>query len=133
MSVKRHIALFTCFILAAFMLVGCSSGPSPLDTVQTAMESSLKGDIEDAMKFMCEKMREEAPSKEQMDFLKETLSKIEFDFADVKYELIEETNDTAKVKVLGSITAKTPTGEEKDEIDEVVTLIKEDGKWVICE
>jgi hypothetical protein len=78
-------------------------------------------------------MREDMPPQELIDEISKELKQYEFDFSGLKYEVVEQTDEAATIRVHGTIAAKGPDEEKNDDMDETIEMINEDGHWKVCE
>jgi len=125
-----HLAVI--LLLFSIVLTGCG-GPGPEEAAQNALEATISGDFDTASKFFCNTMREDMPPQELIDEISKELKQYEFDFSGLKYEVVEQTNEAATIRVHGTIAAKGPDEEKNDDMDETIEMINEDGHWKVCE
>ncbi|MGE4290664.1 MAG: hypothetical protein AB7E32_00515 [Desulfovibrio sp.] len=129
---RKAMNLAAVLFLFSALLAGCS-GPGPEKAAQGALEATVSGDFKTASENFCKKMLDEMPPQELIDEISKELKQYTFDFSGLKYEIVEEKGDSATVHVSGKITAKGPDDEKSDDMDETIALVKEDGKWKVCE
>lgn len=129
---RKAFNLIAVLLLFSAFLSGCG-GPGPEKAAQGALEATVSGDFKTASENFCKKMLEEMPPQELIDEIAKELKQYEFDFSGLKYEVVEEKGDNATVRVSGTIKAKSPEDEKTDDMDETIELVKEDGKWKVCE
>lgn len=121
-------------LLTLLILAGCSSGPGPVEVAKAAFESTVSADMNTAKPLYCEKMQSIFPSQEEMDALQKELNvQFTFDFSKLAYEVKEESEGETTVGVSGTLRVTTPQGSEDLPYDEVIHLIQENGKWLVCE
>jgi len=51
----------------------------------------------------------------------------------LSFKTTEQSGDTASVQVTGKMKMTFLGQEQEDEIDEAMPMVKEDGKWKVCE
>ncbi|MEF2144010.1 MAG: DUF4878 domain-containing protein [Desulfovibrionaceae bacterium] len=129
---RKIVSLAAVLVLFSVLLSGCG-GPGPEKTAQAALENTVSGNFDEAFKHFCKKMKDDMPPKELMDEIRKELEQFKFDFSGLKYEVVEEKGDTAKIRVSGTIKAKSESEEKNEDMDETIELIKEDGQWKVCE
>ncbi|MEF2146199.1 MAG: hypothetical protein V3573_12205 [Desulfovibrionaceae bacterium] len=139
---KRMILLA---LMAGLFLAACGEKQEqiddPVSVTRKAVEVSLAFDMEGLKTLSCAEMRKEideqrADFEETMNILKGMgvdLSQLRYDMSQVTFELVEESEFTAKVHMGGVLTVKVPgLAEESQEQDQDVKLRKEDGRWLVC-
>jgi hypothetical protein len=106
--------------------------PSPAETVRIYMTAFSNLDIDRMQQLVCGRDAEEM--RESMDILEEVVSfsDVTIDVSGLHYELIEEGQDTASVRVTGEMFTLILGEENVEEIDEVTHLVREDGTWKVC-
>ncbi|WP_022663478.1 Rv0361 family membrane protein [Paucidesulfovibrio longus] len=129
---RKAFNLAAVLFLFSALLVGCG-GPGPEKAAQSALEATVSGDFKTASDNFCKKMLDEMPPQELIDEIAKELKQYEFDFSGLKYEVVEEKGDSATVHVSGTIKAKGPDDEKTDDMDEKISMVKEDGQWKVCE
>lgn len=129
---RKATHLAAVLFLFSVLLTGCG-GTGPEEAAQGALEATISGDFKSATDFFCKSMLEDMPPQELIDEIAKELQQYDFDFSGLKYEVLEQSDNAAKVHVTGSISATGPDDEKNDEMDETISLVKEDGKWKVCE
>ena len=59
-------------------------------------------------------------------------SQVDMDFSRLTYELLEQVEDQARVRVRGDYVITYPGGREVDEDPDVILMRKVDGRWLMC-
>ncbi|MGE4553148.1 MAG: hypothetical protein AB7D57_08550 [Desulfovibrionaceae bacterium] len=121
------------FVVLAGSLWACGGGDKPAVVAEKAMNAMIAGDEKALEQYVCKDLVDQA--KAAMAMLKAMTGEGQGKIAlsDMKYEAGKEEGDTVPVKVTGKIKGTHPQyGEMEDDIDEVFQVVKEDGKWRVC-
>lgn len=131
--------------MLVLLFAACSqTGEQPGDPVSVAKQAvsiSLAYDLDGLSALSCEQMRTEiadqrADFEETMNILKGMgvdLSQVRYDMSGVTFELMEQNEFTAKVRMGGVLTVKVPgLPEESQEQNQEIELRKEEGNWLVC-
>lgn len=129
----RKFTAVLLFAMLALSLSACGGGDKPAVVAEKAMNAMIAGDEKAMEQYVCKDLVDQA--KAAMAMLKamtgEGQGKIELQ--DMKYEAGKEEGDTVAVKVTGKIKGSHPEyGEMQDDIDEEFQVVKEEGKWKVC-
>lgn len=139
--------IFKTVMVAACMalLAGCQSGDydatDPAEVARQAVEINLTFDVDKFAAVACEKMKVEIEaSREEYKLMEEmmkgmgvNLKEIKYDLSQVTFEVVDQTEYTAKVHMSGPMKTTVPgMGEEVTEQNRDIDLIKEDGRWRLC-
>jgi hypothetical protein len=57
----------------------------------------------------------------------------ELDVSDLEYTLISQDGDRAVVRIAGTMRAAILMASQGEPIDEDVTMVREDGAWLVCD
>lgn len=144
MTMKRLAPVVPACLALVLTLAGCGgsgSGDDPVSTVQYAFEQAMTMNMDGLVEVSCEQMRDEIEASreeirlmlEMMEGLGINLKDIEYDMSDMQWDLVEESDEKAVVRMHGTMTMYAPgLGEETQEQDEEVILVKEGGRWKVC-
>lgn len=146
MLTKRcAMTLLACAALVlALALSGCGgsgAGDDPAATVQAAFEKAVALDMDGLMELSCEQMRDEIEaSREEIKLMTDMMEGLGINFKDIEYDMsgmhwdvLEETDSKAVVHMHGTMTMFAPgLGEETQDQDEKINLVKEGGNWKVC-
>ncbi len=133
---KKQLVLMMAAALLGLTLFACGGGgDSPEVVVEKAMSAMVDMDTDALGDYLCAKSLVEA--KQALDMAKAMMpedQKFEMKLSDMKYEVTEESDDKATVHVTGNVTVTGLGDEDQSEpVDEQMQVIKEDGKWKVCE
>ena len=142
---RRTLSVTACLALVlALVLAGCGgseTGDDPVSTVQYAFEKAMAMDMDGLMEVSCEEMREEIEaSREEIKLMADMMEGLGINFKDIEYDmshmnwdLVSESDDKATVHMHGTMTMFAPgLGEETQDQDEEIVLVKEGGSWKVC-
>jgi len=134
MNLRKIVSIFVAMVLCLGMVACGSDCGAPENTVENFLQGMAKFDPQ-AAEYLSEANRE--MFKQQLEaissFMGDEIKKTEIDISGLKYELVDKTDNNAKVKVSGTVHIKSPQGEDTDDMDEMFVLVKENGSWVIDE
>lgn len=131
----KRLTLIVCIaVLVATLgaVVGCGGdgggdGDTPSQVVEKYLEASFNLDVDTAYDLLSSADKQNVSKEEMQEMAGSTaLEGFEYD-----YEIVEETieGDTATVSVKVSIG--DPESGQSEEFEDVINLVKEDGKWKI--
>ena len=112
-------------------LAACSPGPE--DTAMLWVQNLYHYNPA-IMKYVCENDSKDTAKQMEMGQFINTQSGVKaFSTKDVTVQLLDKADNTARVRVAGTIYRIFKDGERKGkDVDLTVKLVKEDGKWKVC-
>jgi hypothetical protein len=125
---KRAWSVVTVF-LVVFMAACGGGGGSPDQAAKQWFDALGKGD-ENALKDLtC------AAQHDSIGGITGLLGGLKggIDFSSLSFKTTEQSDDTAGVQVTGKLKVTVLGQAVEEEIDEAMPLVKEDGKWKLCE
>ena len=129
---NRH-GILSILIISAIvisLLIGCGGdGAGPEETVRNALRAMEEGDAEKFASYFTEDLREEV--EYGMAFAFTLIEDIEI--TEVVTKVVSQTSNEATVEFEYDMRAKVLDEIQEDHVEEVVDLVKEDGKWLMCE
>lgn len=144
-------ALIGFLVLVLVIVVGLTvrnmlnTGPSPADTAQAYINAIGDLNFERVAALTCEQYRGELEGIEQELGAMPTgmdLEDLDIDVSGITFEVIDQTDTSATVKVGGSFSFAMQGMEMSFDIEEMsdiigddtnVALVKENGEWRVCE
>jgi len=144
--IRKYLAfaMLAALSLSLLSLAGCGGsdgGDDPVSVTQQAFEKAVTLDMDGLLEVSCQQMREEIEaSREEIKLMTEMMEglginfkDIEYDMSHMKWDLVEESEDKATVHMHGTMTMFAPgLGEETQDQDEKINLVKEGGSWKVC-
>ncbi|MGE4292685.1 MAG: hypothetical protein AB7E32_10800 [Desulfovibrio sp.] len=140
-AVAVHVGMLCLlFVLNACAQTGEQLG-DPLSVARKAVEISLAYDLDGLSALSCTQMRKQIAEQredfqETMNILKGMgvdLSQVRYDMSGVTFELLEQSEYTAKVHMGGVLKVKVPgLAEESQEQNQDIELRKEENEWLVC-
>lgn len=130
----KRLGLVLAVTLLGLVLFACGGGSDdPASVVKGGMEAMMNLDEGGLDKYLCSELVEE--SKSAMKELKAAMDQgAKMEFSDMKYEVVSQEENKAVVKVTGHLKASHPDyGDMEDDMSEEMDVIKEDGKWKVCQ
>ncbi len=126
---KRVLSLVTIFLLVS--TAACSAGGgSPDQAAKQWFEALAKGDENGLKDLTCAAQQDSATGLTGL--LAGLGEEMELDVSDLSFETTEQSRDTASVQVTGKMKMSLLGQEQEEEADEAVPMVKEDGKWKVC-
>jgi hypothetical protein len=127
----RAIALAGVVVL---LLVACGGDQSPVEVLRLFMDAVEARDVERAEGLVCEAQRSAVrQGLEPFGEVAQLDEAFDLSFGDLEFEERSNDGSTAVVRVGGSLTLSFLGQEETQEVDEEHIIIKENGRWVICD
>ena len=130
---SRSWALGFC-LLALLLLVGCETETNPVEVTRSFMIAIETLNITQAQTLVCQTQRARVrESLAPFGDISELGEAFNINFAELNFE--EQSNDgsTAVVHVSGKMTLSFLGQQETQEINEDHIVIKEEGKWLVCD
>jgi len=127
---KRALSVVTVFVV--ILMAACSGGgDSPDQAAKQWFEALAKGDVKALKDLTC------AAQQEQITGATGLLATLGqgagLDLSGMSYKTTAQDGDTASVQVTGKLKVTLVGEAVEEEIDEAMPMVKEDGKWKMCE
>jgi len=122
-----------CLLVSLTLLAGCETETSPVEVTRAFMRAIETLDVTQAQSLVCQaqqvRVRE---SLAPFGDIRELGEAFDINFDELTFE--EQSNDgsTAVVHVSGRMTLSFLGQQETQEINEDHIVVKEEGKWVVC-
>lgn len=124
-------ALSALAILLIVLIAACGNEGSPPDqAAKQWFEALANGDANGLQDLTCAAQQDSATGLTGL--LAGLGEEIELDVSGLSFKTIEQGKDTASVQVTGKIQMFLLGQKQEEEIDEAVPVVKEDGKWRVC-
>jgi hypothetical protein len=124
---------------AAIFLGACSAKQEPVEVVQAFVTALQTFDIETAESMVCESQRSNIRSTlepfedvSQLDGIG-LGEAFEMSLTDVSFQELSNDGEAAVVAVRGTLMLSFLGQQEQQGVDEVHVVIKEHGRWVVCD
>jgi hypothetical protein len=130
MAMKRAYSVVAVFLVV--LLVACGGGGgSPDQAAKQWFEALATGD-ENALKDLtCAAQQESVTGVTGL--LAGLGEGMGFDVSGLSFKTTEQSGETATVQVTGRMNMTFLGAEQEQEIDEAIPMVKEDGKWKVCD
>jgi hypothetical protein len=127
---KRALSVVTVILVILMAACGGGGGGSPEKTAQQWFDALAKGDQNTLKDLTC------AAQQDTLTGVAGLLGGLEsgaLDTSGLTFKTTSQSGDTASVQVTGKLKV-TLLGQSVDQdIDEAIPLVKEGGKWVVCD
>lgn len=129
---NRHGMLLILIIstVVISLLLGCGGdGPGPEETIHNALQAMEEGDAEKFAGYFTEDLREEVEFG--MAFAFALIEDVEI--SKVITRIVSQTSNEATVEFEYDMKARVFDEIQEDHVEEVIDLVKVDGKWLMSE
>ena len=123
-------------LLGAVLLlpVACDGGASPIEVMRSFFAAMEARNLDSAEDLVCERQQEKVrQSLEPFGQVTQLDEAFSLDFEDLLFEERNNDGQTAVIRVTGSLTLSFLGQEETQPVNEEHILIKENGRWIICD
>lgn len=135
MKVLHAVAII---VIAISVLTACGMGDSPERAAEEWLESSLNMDGNTLMERTCAEQQESVQEAGLWLSVFGILGQLftgqqtQTDISDLRFNVVNETGNTAHVRVTGQIRTAVLAFAQTQEVDEEWLMVQEDGKWKWC-
>ena len=120
--------------MALIILGACSAEPGPVEVVRSFMAAVERFDLAAAEKTVCEAQRGGIrASLQPFDGVTRLGEAFGMSFEGLTFEERSNDGSVAIIRVTGELTLAFLGQQEVQEVDEEHLVIKESGRWVICD
>jgi hypothetical protein len=126
LSAVSTLALVALLVLS---VTGCAAGPSPVTTVEDALEAMGALDIERMASFFTPDTRDYVTSG--MDYYLSRLDDI--DVSALRTRVVSEDGGTAAVEAEYDLTTVSSSGTRRNHVVKTVKLVEMGGDWLIAD
>ena len=120
--------------VALIVLGACSTEPGPVEVVRSFMTSVGMFDLAAAENMVCEAQRAGIrASLEPFDGVARLSEAFDMSFEGLTFEERSNDGSVAIIRVTGRLTLAFLGQQEVQEVDEEHLVVKESGRWVICD
>lgn len=143
MHVKTSYRKLVTFLVGSVLLSSCSAGPSA--AAEQWFKAMVELDGNKAMRLTCDGMKDEvaesglilsafsmAPQAVGQVFGMDLDVDTSYDLSDVDFQVISQESDWAQVQVSGVARVAVMGFSQEMPMQEVLSLVREDGGWKIC-
>jgi len=127
---KRASSVVAVFLVV--LLVACGGGGGSPDQVAKQWFEALATGDENALKDLTCAAQQESITGVTGLFAGSGEG-LGLDISDLSFKTTEQSGDTASVQVTGKMKMTLLGAEQEQEIDEAIPMVKEDGKWKVCD
>ena len=135
MKVLRAVAIV---VIVVSVLAACGMGDSPERAAKEWLEALVNMDGNKLMERTCAEQRENVQEAglwlSALGMLGHSFTgqRVQGDISDVRFNVVGETGNTARVRVTGQIRVAVLAFAQTQEVDEEWLMVQEDGKWKWC-
>jgi hypothetical protein len=121
-------------VLVVFLIVACGGEQSPVEVVESFLDAIEDFDVATAESLVCQEQRDKVRGS-LLPFDDIAAPGEAFDLSFGELVIQEQSNDgqTSIVRVKGYLTIFFLGEQEVQEVDETHTLVKNGGRWLICD
>ena len=125
--------LFLLLVISVVLCGACDREQSPIQVIQAFMAAVETLDVSAAESLVCEAQR--ARVRASLEPFRDVAEPEAFELSLSELVLQEESNDgeVAMIHVSGQLTLFFLGQQETQEINENHTVVKENGRWLICD
>ena len=128
---KRALSVVTLVLVILMAACGGGGGGSPEQAAKQWFDALAKGDENTLKALTCAAQQEQVTGATG---LLATLGEgAGLDLSGLSYKTTEQNGDTASVQVTGKLKVTLLGQAVEEDIDEAMPMVKEDGKWKMCE
>lgn len=120
-------------LLVVLLLVACQSAQGPVDVVRDFMQALETFDLDRAEQLVCARQKSKVQEGLRPFSDGAYLEAFDLKFDALTLQEISNDGERAVVHVQGSLTLVFLGQEDKQTVNEDHIVIKEGGRWVICD
>jgi len=131
---RRALLVVTVFLILIVLMAACGGGGdggSPDQVAKQWLEALAKGDKNALKDLTCIAQQESVAGT--TGFLAGLGEEMGLDVSALSFTTTEQSEDKASLQVTGKIRMTLLGVEQEEEIDEAMPMVKEDGKWKVCD
>lgn len=130
----KKFSLLVALCLLGLFLFGCGGGGSdPASVVESAMNAMITGEVDSLGEYVCADILPQAEEAAKMLKVSTEEEGGKIELTNMSYKVTSEEGDKATVEVSGTVKATHPEyGDMEEDVTESMDVIKEDGKWKVC-
>lgn len=141
MKTSRKAMLILAMLILATVAAACGGGGGGGDAAgvaESVLSDIFDGDLDGLRGSICDSQASVVDALEEEGIM-ELMELVEVDLGGANFEVVNETDDTATVRVTGEITMSALGEEQTMTIDELlggeneVQLVKEGDDWKFCD
>lgn len=127
----RAISLLSAIVL---LLSACTGDQDPVDVVRSFMAAVETRDLDKAESLVCEEQWSKVRrSLEPFGEVTQLGEAFDLSFEDLSFDERSNDGSIVVIRVSGVLTLSFLGQEETQDVDEEHVIIKENGRWVICD
>jgi hypothetical protein len=122
------------FLIGIGMLWACRAEQQPVQVLREFLAATQELDIAQAETLVCEAQRDRVRTIfEPFDRVSETGEAFDIEFNDLAFQERGNDGSVALVHISGTLTVSFLGRQEQQDVDEEHIVVKENGRWVICD